>query len=177
MIMVRATAKLLKKLKSDKEENPPKSTGILGDWYCDIAIIQKQHLILCVSQRTLLPIILPAKDPASFPKRLRSALDVVLTKIGVSKKDIDAELVEMEDVVISKTASRQILGSMSDFLHILDAMLDHGAPLDQMTWHLGDTPCSPLGMSSPLEETAKVFGVGPVPLKKAPTQLKLIKSE
>ncbi|WP_414697021.1 DUF6933 domain-containing protein [Oligoflexus sp.] len=65
----------------------------------------------------------------------------------------------MEDVVISKTAKRQFLGSMNDFLHILDAMLDHGVPLDQMTWHLGDTPCSPLGMSSPLEETAKVFGV------------------
>lgn len=72
MIVVRATAKLLKKLRSDTEENPPNSTGILGDWYCNIAIIQKQHLIICVSQKTLLPIILPAKDPASFPKRLRT---------------------------------------------------------------------------------------------------------
>jgi hypothetical protein len=177
MFVVRATAKLLKKLKSDAEENPLNSTGVLGDWYCNVAIIQKQHLIICVSQKTLLPIILPAKDPAHFPNRLRSELGEVLAKIGVSKEKIDVELAEMEEVVIAKTASRQILGSMNDFLHILDVMLDHGAPMSQMTWHLGDTPCSPIGMSSPLEETAKVFGVGPITTKNMTPQLKLIKSD
>jgi hypothetical protein len=71
--------------------------------------------LTCRFTKTLLPIILPAQDPASFPQRLRSALHVVLTKIGVTRQDIDAELAEMEDVAISKTASRQILGSMNDF--------------------------------------------------------------
>jgi hypothetical protein len=66
---------------------------------------------------------------------------------------------------------------MNDFLHILDVMLDHGMSMAQMTWHLGDAPCSPIGMSSPIEETAKAFGVGPIAAKKMPPQLKLIKSE
>ncbi len=175
--MIRATAKVLKKLKAEVVENPPQSSGVLGDWYCNFAIIQKQHLLICVSQKTLLPIVLPAKDFASFPDRLRNELGEVLAKIGVSDQKIATELTGMESVVISKTASRQVLGSMNDFLHLLDAMLDRSTPTSQMIWRLGDAPCSPIKMSTPLQETARVFDVGQAWVKKKPHQLKLIKSE
>jgi hypothetical protein len=177
MLVIRATAKVLKKLKAEVVEHPPQSSGVLGDWYCNFAIIQRQHLLICVSQVTLLPIILPAKDFTSFPDRLRNELGEVLTKIGVSDQKIAAELSGMESVVISKTASRQILGSMNDFLHLLDAMLDRSTPMHQMVWRLGDAPCSPIKMSTPLAETARLFEVGHSWAKKQPPQLKLIKSE
>jgi hypothetical protein len=177
MLVIRATAKVLKKLKVEVVEEPPPSSGVLGDWYCNFAIIQKQHILLCVSQKTLLPIILSAKDLASFPTRLRHELGEVLAQIGVSPEKIATELSSMESVLISKTASRQILGSMNDFLHMLDAYLNLGTPLTQMTWRLGEAPCSPINMSTPLIETARIFEVLPIRMQHKPPQLKLIKSD
>lgn len=119
---------------------------------------------------------MPAKDLAAFPIRLAGRVRELLTDIGVPDEKIEAEILEMKEISFAKTASRQILGSMNDFTNILEVMLEAGDSLDSITAMLGDTPCSPIGMSSPIEETARLFQVNVRP--KAPRQpLRLIKSE
>ena len=62
----------------------------------------------------------------------------------------------MESVVYARTASRQILGSLNDFVWICGAYLD-GRPLLDVALHLADTPCGPLRMDSPRHVTAALF--------------------
>jgi hypothetical protein len=114
---------------------------------------------------------------ASFTERLRSALEEVLESLAVDKAKIHEELQSMIDSVFAKTASRQILGSMNDFAHIMKSISDRNMSLKAISDFLGDTPCSPIGMSTPLDETARIFQAEiPKPRKQVYPPLRLIKS-
>ena len=62
----------------------------------------------------------------------------------------------MMDAVIGKTLSRQVLGSMNDFVRMLDSYRGAGSLLE-VSLRLAETPCGPLRMNSPREETIRVF--------------------
>ncbi len=177
MFTVRVTAKLLKNLKIKANESPQLSTCVLGDWYCNIAVIKRKSLLICMSEKTLFPILLPARDLAAFPSQLGIALQEDLKKLQIAQDKIEAELSAMQEWTFAKTANRRVLGSMNDFLRMLEFMLDSGETLDELSWRLGDAPCSPLGMSTPIEATKEAFKEKHVELKKfSPPVLRLIKS-
>jgi len=158
MLTFRVTAKVAKRLKFPLEPNPLASSGLLGDWYANLLIIRRQHLLLLVSEKTLLPVLMPAKDLASFPERLPMALTEVLSNIGIPAVKIEAELSEMTRWSFAKTASRQVLGSMNDFANMLEAYMEDRAPLLTQAIRLATCPCSPLGMDNPLRATTTLFG-------------------
>ncbi len=140
-------------------QNPPVSTTLLGDWYVNLLIIRRQYILLLASERTLLPVLMPAKDLAHFPERFRQELGDVLHPLKFSADKINSELDQMKEWHFAKTASRQILGSMTDFVNMLGASRDDEPLLRQALW-LAETPCSPIGMDSPMAATAKVCGGG-----------------
>lgn len=161
MITFRVTAKVAARLKHPLAAvvPTPAPSSIFGDWYVNLLIIQRQHLLLLISERTLLPVLLPAKELASFPARFPSALKDVLLVTKIPESKIEAELTGMEQYRFAKTASRQVLGSMNDFANMLEAHLGDGAPLTRQALRLGRTPCGPIGMNNPLRETATAFGI------------------
>ena len=156
---IRMTAKLAKRVKEPLVADPSASTGLLGDWYVNLLFIERQQILLAVSEKTLLPLLILAKDAKSFPQRLRSSLSEILTKLGIPKEKIANELAEMTTWSFAKTASRQVLGSMNDFANALDFYAGNGETLLRLQTRLAETPCSPIGMDSPLEATCKLFGV------------------
>ena len=158
MLTIRVTGKIAKRLKTPLEQNPPASTGQLGDCYANLLIIQRQHLLLLVSERTLLPVLIPAKDLASFPERLPAAFAEILGSIGIPDGKIQTEMFGMAAWSFAKTANRQVLGSMNDFANMLEAYMDDGAPLQQQALRLARCPCGPLGMDNPISATATLFG-------------------
>lgn len=159
MIVVRATVKLLSKLNVDPVDVEMPSSGRLGDWYCNIMNINNQQLLLCTSEKTLLPIVVQAKEISTFPVRLTRKLEVVLRSAGIPEEKIKQELEEMKQVVFTKTASRKVLGSMNDFKKLLEAVFVPGTTLEEAVRFLGETPCGPLGMSTPIETTKRIFEV------------------
>src|SRR5262249_50781317 len=60
------------------------------------------------------------------------------------------------EAVIGRTVSRQILGSMNDFVRMLDSYRGAGSLLE-VSLRLAETPCGPLRMNSPREETNRGF--------------------
>jgi len=66
----------------------------------------------------------------------------------------------MADVVIGKTNSRRILGSLNDFVRLAEPFLVGGTSLLDVALHLADAPCSPIAMESPRRATLAVFGTG-----------------
>ena len=76
--------------------------------------------------------------------------------IGVPDAAIQAELLEMETVMIAATASRTVLGSMNDFVNML-SFDPPGLPLLARALSLAESPCSPIGMDSPKRATVELF--------------------
>lgn len=158
---IRVTAKLAKRINEPLITEPSSSTGLLGDWYANLLYIDRQQIILAVSEKTLLPLLIPAKDAKLFPQRLRESLAESLSTLNIPKEKIEKELAEMSTWTFAKTASRQVLGSMNDFANALTFYVGSGETLQKLQTRLGETPCSPIGMSSPIDSTCKLFGVNP----------------
>jgi hypothetical protein len=146
---------LLRRLRKAPVDITPASSGRLGDWYANILFVYRRPLVLAASSRTLLPVLIPARDPASLGPRFCEELGRVLAALGISGAQIREEQQQMTDIVFGRTASRQILGTMNDF----DRMLDPppGESLTSAALQLAEAPCGPIGMESPDRATIKLF--------------------
>src|SRR5580698_5713357 len=101
MVTVRCTQKLLKYLRTGTDlRHTDLPTTRLGDWYANLLFARHQRLIICVSERSLLPVIVAAKDSSSFSSWFREGVRSVLWTIGVSTDALNHELQEMVDVSI-----------------------------------------------------------------------------
>ncbi len=120
--------------------------------------LYRPQLVLCVSERTLLPVLVSARDGSLLVARLRDAAGQMLAALGVADAAVASEQEAMMDAVIGKTVSRQVLGSMNDFVRMLDSYHGAGTLLD-VSLRLAETPCGPLRMNSPREETIRAFAL------------------
>ena len=89
MVTVRCTQKLLRRLRETKDTSAP--TTVLGDWYANILFSKPQQLVLCVSERSLLPVVVLAKEFESLGVRLSVAVREVLLKLGVAPALVNEE--------------------------------------------------------------------------------------
>ena len=159
MFTLRCTARLLKRLKVGPEAGSAPPSTLLGDWYAHLLFLRQRHLVLCVSERTLLPALVPARDLKMLLPRIERSVCDVLLAIGVSEEAVQEEKSAMAAAVIGQTASRQVLGSMNDFVKLVEPHLqDRGSLLD-LALQLADTPCGPLQMDSPRQATLKLFSM------------------
>jgi len=120
MLVLRCTRKLLRRLRETPVDIAPRSTTTLGDWYANVLFVHRQPIILAVSARTLLPVLVPARDSPSLGPRFAAALAEILVALGVPAHQIREEQRQMAPVVFAATSSRQILGTMNDFDRMLD---------------------------------------------------------
>jgi len=157
MLVLRPTAKLAKRMGAATLPCDAKSTGRLGDWYANLLYISRLQIVLAVSEKTLLPAVLRAKDVAALPEFLPAAVGEVLSTIGVPQVAIERELREMEQVIFSKTANRQVLGSMNDFADLLACYLEDPISLLEASLKVAESPMSMLGMEDPIRATLAAF--------------------
>ena len=157
---LRCTSRLRKRLGPSPSTSSLDSTTRLGDWYANLIHIGRRQLVLSVSERTFLPVVVPAAPIASLVPRLRLGLAEVLGALGIAKADIAKEDAAMADVAYGKTASRQVTGIMVDFAKALPFYLDGTPSLLSVSLRLAETPCTPLynASMSPDDTTVAIFG-------------------
>lgn len=163
MFTLRCTSKLLKRLHVEPALPPTPPSTRLGDWYANLLFTRPAHLVLCVSERTLLPALIPARELRSVVPRLRDTVGDVLRALAVPEAAIREEQEAMAPAVIGKTASRQVLGSMNDFVTMLEAYrgpTNSPPALLNLALRLAGTPCGPLRMNCPRDETIRLFRRG-----------------
>ena len=74
MITLRCTQRLLKRLKANPRTEPDAPSAKLGDWYAQVTALHRRHVVLAVSERTLLPVLLPLAPSATLiPRFLRTS--------------------------------------------------------------------------------------------------------
>ena len=143
MVALRRTKKLERHLPVQEIGDP--SDTALGDWYANRLVIERQPLVLLVSARSLLPILVWARDVETLPMRLPELVRGRLTRLGVASKWIEMEIEAMNPVRVGKTVDRAVLGIMVDFAKSLpyhgtaDVRKPEGL-WELETW-LEETPC------------------------------------
>jgi hypothetical protein len=148
----RPTAKLAKRLGVHPASQVEPATTRLGDWYGNLIYHGPHQMILCTSDKSLLSVILPARDAKqSLVASLPIAVGSLLRAIGVPDRHVRQELDAMRESAMGKPLSRSVLGSMNDFVFGLLCRLDDDPriPFEAVARELSETPCSPLSYDSP----------------------------
>jgi hypothetical protein len=159
MITFRCTKRVIERFRLQPDDDPPASTGVLGDWYANLLNVGSQRFVLCASERTLLPVILPARK-VSFPGSFGGFLRPVLEHLDIPEVLIVAELAAAEEVAFGQTRSRQVLGVMNDFAFMAQHVLgERGRSVWEATLLLARTPSKPLGYDHP-DRVAKALFMG-----------------
>jgi hypothetical protein len=119
MFAVRATRKLLRRVPTPSLDLAP-TTTLLGDWFANVLIVRRQHLVLAVSERTMLPVVVRAADMRQLPTRIAEAVREILLAIGVAPQAVEREVVEMQTSAFATTNSRRVLGGLNEFMFQLE---------------------------------------------------------
>ena len=109
MITLRCTRKLLDRagVPAKAETVPP--TTVLGDWYANLIFARPQQLALCINERSLLVVILPARGFKSVAPRFGAQVGSLLVRIGVPAAAVAAEEQAMQEFRFGPTANRWVL--------------------------------------------------------------------
>jgi hypothetical protein len=145
---LQCTKKLLVRVNRRPSADRLEPTTRLGDWCANITRVHDRDAILLVSMRSLLPLLVPVLSVDQLLTALRNGLPKMLSSIGVEESSIKAELREMEDARFTRTTSRQVLGTMTDFAFLAGRHSESRNLLD-ISLELAETPCSPIDMRSP----------------------------
>src|SRR4029077_21257274 len=90
VVTLRCTRKLLRRMRVDRPQSNTAPTTVLGDWHVNL-LLWRPQLIHCMSDRSLLSVLLPAREAATFPNRLFRALLRLLRQLGVSPESAACE--------------------------------------------------------------------------------------
>ncbi len=140
------------------ERDEPATTG-LGDWMATLVFARPVHLVVGVSEQTLLPVLLPAAPLSELPTRFARAVAQMLIAIGVSEGTALGEVARMTPVLLGQTRDRRVLGTLNDFVRMLPDDMDQSESLLEAALRLADAPCSVLGMESPRRATMRRLNV------------------
>ena len=114
MIALRCTRKLLRLLDGDPVDSAPEATAALGNWYGNVVPIVAGELVVLANERTLLSVAVPVQMVdrifIEFPARVYN----LLRMIGVPTRIALQECAELETVMLARTESRSVLGSLNE---------------------------------------------------------------
>lgn len=159
MFALRCTQKLLDRLKSTPHPEPVAPDTALGDWYANLIRAGRIQVILAVSERSLLPVVVPARDGRLLVQRLGESVEQMLTDIGIAAEDVTAERRAMQSWTVGKTANRRVLGSLNDLAFQLQVGLlefPDRTLLAQSHW-LAKTPLKVIDYGAPGQATRAAF--------------------
>ncbi len=109
MITLRCTRKLLGRAGVSAKADTTPPTTVLGDWYSNLITARPQQLTLCMNERSLLVVVLPARDFKNVAPRFRAQVVSLLMRIGVPAAAVAAEEKAMQEFHFGPTANRRVL--------------------------------------------------------------------
>ncbi len=114
MLTLRCTQKLMRRLKVPTKVETLAPTTVLGDWYANLIYARPQQLVLCMNERSLLLVLVPAREGQSLPNRFRASALSLLHRIGVPSRSVEAEASAMSEINLGPTANRRVVGCMRE---------------------------------------------------------------
>ena len=160
MVIFRCTQKLAKRFNLHLEVDCAEtSANILGDWYFNYFTHQRKYYLLGLSENSLLPVIIPAKEIKDFPSRLSSELGKILQIIGIDWEKIAEEISAMRQIGLAKTKNKKVLGCQNDCIRLLPHILENASHFNvsELALTLGEMPFKSINYLNSCEMTVKCF--------------------
>ena len=133
-------------------------TNRLGNWYGNLFQVGPRKLVLCVSESTLLPVLLRGRT-AEFPRTFTDELGKVLAGIGVPAAVVAEETAASEIAHFAKTSDRSVLGSMNDIMQVAKHWLRDREDLQETSLKLANMPSLVMDAVFPSEAARAALGL------------------
>ena len=133
MAIIRCTAKLLEEIGSYQLIEPDQSPS-LWDWHANLLRIERKKWVLFTNDQTLYSFFVRfVKRPLhpDFVELFRLGLFKNLMGEGFTEPLVEYALRDYRNVVIAKTNSRSVLGSMNDLAFQLKCLIETMGGLDR----------------------------------------------
>jgi len=145
MVILRATQKVLRTLPESANAKDVSDTA-LGDWYVNRTVIDRQPLLLLVSEKSRLSLLAPARDVKALPGRISEMVAARLKRLGIEEHLIRAEVEAMNVALVGRTRDRSVMGQVVDFAKVLPYYIPIGTANDDARLRLVEdklarTPC------------------------------------
>lgn len=102
MFTLRCTQKLLKRMHLTvddlKNDVPQPPTTALGDWYAHLLILQRQHIVILVSEHSRLCVLTSARDMDRLTQRFHYAVIDLFRSLGIPEEAIERERRAMSEI-------------------------------------------------------------------------------
>jgi len=155
MIHLRCTSKLLRRLRVSPQVGAMAPDGRLGDWTAHVFALARVPIVLCVNDRTRLPVLLPLKESRTLVRRFRLAAARAIHRLAPESAVLYEELAALEEITVAWTANRSVLGTINEFVKDCQYWrYPHRATvadLLELEAHLSGTLCGPLDYRTPVE--------------------------
>lgn len=159
MFTLRCTQKLLPRLRLSvtdlRDAVTPASTTALGDWYANLVVVQRQHLIMHVSDRSRLCVLTSARDMDRLAQRFTTGLRQLLHDLEVPESLIERELCATDQMGYGLTTGtpngRRVLGTMNDMTKALHHQDLRTQTLFDLNLYFSDWLCGPAPYQRPRE--------------------------
>ncbi len=127
----------------------PEDTTRLGNWYVHLVRLGPRQLVLATSERSLLTVILPARElRATIEGNLRIAAGQLLSALNIPMEIVNHELAQMRPVLIAPATNRRVLGSMNELAFHLGVRQEQISDPIEMALSLSGIPMSAVGSKS-----------------------------
>lgn len=162
MVTLRCTQKLMRRLGVPRDVPLIPPTTALGDWYANLLYVRPHQLVLGMNERSLLLVLVPAREAKSLHVRLREAALSLLSRIGVSATSLAAEAREMNEVRFGPTANRRVVGCMREaaFALSLEFESQRFTSLEQLEDYFSEFIYSTTGYREPRELALELLTTG-----------------
>ena len=165
MLTLRCTRRLLDQMGVSPISETAPPTTVLGNWYANLILARPHQIVMCMNERSLLVVLLPAQNFKNAALQFQEEVSVLLTRIGVSEEAVAAEKREMAEVRFGATANRRVLGCLKEAAFALACTLEScpGAPVEDVENYFSEYIYSTIRYRQPRELAIELFaasGVG-----------------
>jgi hypothetical protein len=150
-----ATKKLLDRMQEPIIESIPVATTRLGNWFAK-PLFWRPQVALFINEETFLPVFASLAPASSLANRFPDDLATTLRTHGIPESFIEEELLAMDDVVVSRTKNRRVVGILNELATMatrIRALHPELTPLHLAT-ELARVPCGLSGGDYRIPEVA-----------------------
>lgn len=128
---------------------PVQPSTRLGNWYVHLARFGHQQIVLATSERSLLTVLLAARQlRTSIEINFQAAVAELLRALQLPTQIVSREMAAMQPISFAAASNRRVIGSMNEYVWQLGSYLTRTDDPLELSLQLNETPMSAVGSKS-----------------------------
>lgn len=152
MVFIGCTQKLAKEFKDRLNWDEIDGQASIHGWHANLYRFYRRKSVLAVNDETRFAVFLPGlrkPELQDFENLFRASLKRELLRFGAAKGDVAKALLTLGPMVLGKTHSRSVLGTMNDMAFCMEVQISRLGGLpgndDELGWlskSINEMPCN-----------------------------------